>query len=63
MMGNKGDLKMEDIQIALKVLEAASGMSPPSSALPHPLPPSSSFIPPSLEREKEMLMNRQEGRR
>lgn len=27
MMGNKGDLKMEDIQIALKVLEAASGMS------------------------------------
>jgi hypothetical protein len=27
MMGNKGNLKMEDIQIALKVLEAASGMS------------------------------------
>jgi hypothetical protein len=33
MMGNKGDLKMEDIQIALKVLEAASGMSPPPSSL------------------------------
>jgi hypothetical protein len=48
MMGNKGDLKMEDIQIALKVLEAASGMSPsPSSLSPapsHPLAPSSPFL-------------------
>jgi len=33
MMGNTGNLKMEDIQIALKVLEAASGMSHFSSRL------------------------------
>jgi len=37
MMGNKGDLKMEDIQIALKVLEAASGMSSfPYCPIPSP---------------------------
>ena len=46
MMGNKGDLKMEDIQIALKVLEAASGMSPLLLLSPSPFPsrlPSHSF--------------------
>jgi hypothetical protein len=33
MMGKTGNLKMEDIQIALKVLEAASGMSCPLPSL------------------------------
>ena len=53
MMGNKGDLKMEDIQIALKVLEAASGMSH-SSSLPSLLQPlhSRDFIPRPLGRKK-----------
>jgi len=60
MMGTTGNLKMEDIQIALKVLEAASGMSlssssssssppPPSLTLAFPLPFAyASPAPPSM---------------
>ena len=58
MMGNKGDLKMEDIQIALKVLEAASGMSPPLFLYTlHPPTPHVLVIQ-EKKRKKEMLMDR-----
>ena len=55
MMGNKGDLKMEDIQIALKVLEAASGMSSFSF---HPIPVHSDASPPLSSCRKEILIDR-----
>jgi hypothetical protein len=53
MMGNTGNLKMEDIQIALKVLEAASGMSPLSFD-PSPLLFPSSAHTTSMETKKLM---------